>query len=1105
MADTKAAATQTSSSKLWWFGLGAMILALAVYLPTLAGYLFPGESAHLFTQWSGLDVLEKPVNPIWGNIVKMLGGALGSVAALNVFSLVCGVVSAGMICVLVGTFVRNCVTNEDTLPHATAASRIAGIVAGVTFVFSVAVWHTSTHLEYRIFDVFVALALFMLFLPAISRPGLLPLIGAVLGVGAGAFCVDSPIFLPLTVVYLLTLVAVSVKSGRKFYLPAALFLVGWVIGWLFTARTMAAAFLTTPGAEAGGFKDIGDVIVRCIRDYAHEMRQWFGRPGWLFIQLFAVAPFIACAFAAGRGLNNERAWSQYLFHIAMTICAILGYATPLAPEGVMRQYGIEPVATSALVSAFSGYLAAYWLVLWRTRLSVAEAGEQREVPMVALVGRRIAPVALFLFLAVVAFGSLVNSLGCGRDRGAFADICAGEILNGLGERSWLVTDGMLDDHLRAVASARGRHLDLICLQRDMDDAYLKEFSALVKERGLKAGNANLSLSIQLGVLPFLQDWLAGDPDITSKVAIFGVPDFWYMGERTPVPECMFFGGVADVKAVNGAELKKKFDEFWKRVEPVLPGLGKKGSRAIAEVDDPVTMLRLQLRRHVGFLANNLGVTLQDLGMDNEAFALYELVLKEIDRDNISALFNEFEMARAGVKVALAHKVEIERQLKSIVDDSKRRYMLWSLSRYYGYIRSPEVFARMGFAWARSGQTGNAIAQLQRAADFVPADRQTGLLNMMAAVYASGKQSEKSRDVYNKVLEGDANNHDALIGLTRLSLQNGAVNEAREFLTRAVKVAGNDESSGFDRALLALMNNDLAGARLSLQKVTDIRPKSLQAWSLLAGVLLQQHDQSKDAALKKKSLEEIEGVILPKMETLADNPRDYFVQMTRALVWMRKGQSFRKQARDALVVASTSRPDVSVVGDMILNLDIQMDDGDAAEKHARQILRQDRSSKLANYVMGSLRLKEGDNITAETFLRLSVADDHPIAAAQNDLAEVLRRLQRYTEAEKFARDAVRTQPELYVAWETLGATLLDQNKDLDEAENCVKKAIKLAKEINNIEDLRMQITLARVQIAKNDLGHARGTLRTIRTRQKELSKYDLGEFEKLLKATNKNAK
>ena len=337
-----------------------------------------------------------------------------------------------------------------------------------------------------------------------------------------------------------------------------------------------------------------------------------------------------------------------------------------------------------------------------------------------------------------------------------------------------------------------------------------------------------------------------------------------------------------------------------------------------------------------------------------------------------------------------------------------------------------------------------------------------------------------------------------MGMARLALQSGSAEEAKGFLEKAAKASGKD-ATGIETALLYMMNNNLDQARLEMQKITDMHPKSLQAWSLLAGVLLQQMDHEKNTAARGKILDELENSILPKMEAVSNDPRDYFVQMTRALVYMRKGPSFRRQARDALVIASMSRPDVSVAGDMILGLDIELDDGESAERHARSILRRDRHDKLANYVMGSLRLKEGDYSTAETFLRLSVAAEKPIAAAQNDLAEVLRRLQRYGESEKFARDAVKNQPNLYVAWETLGASLLDQNKNLDEAEQCVQKAISLSKSESKIEDIRMQLTLARVQIARGAMDKARTTVRALRKRQSELSNYDRDQLETIDKA------
>jgi len=46
---------------------------------------------------------------------------------------------------------------------------------------------------------------------------------------------------------------------------------------------------------------------------------------------------------------------------------------------------------------------------------------------------------------------------------------------------------------------------------------------------------------------------------------------------------------------------------------------------------------------------------------------------------------------------------------------------------------------------------------------------------------------------------------------------------------------------------------------------------------------------------------------------------------------------------------------------------------------------------------------------------------------------------------------------------------------------------------------MQITLARVQLAKGDMGRARGTLRALRAKQDELTSYDRRVLEKLLKS------
>jgi hypothetical protein len=107
--------------------------------------------------------------------------------------------------------------------------------------------------------------------------------------------------------------------------------------------------------------------------------------------------------------------------------------------------------------------------------------------------------------------------------------------------------------------------------------------------------------------------------------------------------------------------------------------------------------------------------------------VYSYVHDTIDPENISVLFNRFEMARRGAASASASKEVIERELKDFVANLKQQYPLWSLSRYYGYVRSPELFARLGWGWALSGQTGAALAGVSRAINLLPTDQRNSAM------------------------------------------------------------------------------------------------------------------------------------------------------------------------------------------------------------------------------------------------------------------------------------------------------------------------------------------------------------------------------------------
>ncbi|MBQ0033501.1 MAG: hypothetical protein KBT68_11990, partial [bacterium] len=557
----------------------------------------------------------------------------------------------------------------------------------------------------------------------------------------------------------------------------------------------------------------------------------------------------------------------------------------------LEPYGLLPVTTSAFAAAVTGYLVTYWWVNRRQVVGLIAGG---------------------ILVFVLLVNCIWNLFAFDGGSGDFADKVARRILDDLGSRRWFVTDGLLDDHLMIVAAEKGQEVNLISLARDLDEKYLRKLGDLVrKEQVGGSKNGSLCRSLELGVLPFVQDWLSSDPTAAKEVAIFGAPDLWYSAGRTPVPEFLFFGADESVAPDWTA---------WKELDSILVAPKGWGSYHDRKVTDPVARLRYNLRRHIGFVANNRGVYLQDKKRDDEAFVMYELVLNEIDRDNICAIFNEVGMVGQNHPLAKKKKVDLERMLKAAVEDKGRRYLLWRLGTFYGYIRNPDAFIRLGHAWARSGRPGDALSQIRRAIDFIPSDKRTILLNMMASLYASENDQRKSRAIYEEVLRKNPNDHDALIGLMRLELMGGNGKKALEYLDRATKAQTDGTRAQIELAMAAMMRNDLAQAKGLLKKAADADPKNMQVLSLLAAVTMQQIDAAKSEGEKSRLTKELEEEIVPTMEKRADSQLDYSLQTTKGFLLLRKGEENRKEARDAFVAASRARPDGATTHDMVLGLD-----------------------------------------------------------------------------------------------------------------------------------------------------------------------------------------
>ncbi len=1060
---------------------GLSLFALIVYGFTISAGVYPGESARLMAIHSGITPLELPIRPIWGAAISWLSSLsfLSLPLRLNLFSMLCTVISVGLLYRLMAFLIHELIYEEYSVEYSARVSQWAGAVSAVAFMFAVPVWQSATRLQYQSFNMLLVLTAASLLISYATTGWRFFLVAFALLQGIGV--VESVMFIPLAPVFLVFLIFVLWKSRQLTLNRVAwmgLLSAAGLSLYYFTAR----GFLAAHDAEALGFTSAMDVMVAVWKAQLNELRSGLPRVNWLILLLTSIVPWLAASFAAFRALNNERSWSHYILHVTLTVLTVLGLCNAaISPWEILKPLGRLPVWAYAMLAMTAGYLVAYWYLLLRVE---RPRRGQTTSALTQQTGDWLGLIVTYPLIAIIVFAGLINTMECRGSRGAFADRCAIEILDRLGSRTWFVTDGTLDPHLQILARERGQELNLLCLQNDMSPFYLKWMARQIESKKLfdPEDLQRMKNTLALGILPFIQDWFAMDKEIEKKVAVFGVPDFWYTAGLTPVPEYFFFAGSRDIQALKDTPLFNDYMTFWKEMDPVLAA----SKNTIA---DPTVRHRMHLRRHMGFVANNLGVLLEDLGKEADAFAVYTHVHDTIDPENISVLFNRFEMARRGAASASASKDMIERELKDFVANLTRQYPLWSLSRYYGYVRSPELFARLGWGWALSGQTGAALAGVTRAINLLPTEQRNSALQAMAAIYALSDDKNKTEAIYQDMIRNDPGNRNAMLGLARLAVQEGALDKAKKWLEQAAQSEDKRGALGVEWAVIHLMNNDLDRARLALQETTDLQPKNLQAWAMLAMVQLQQNQA-----------DEIESVVLPKMEKIAGTVDNYFIQITRAQTALKKGKKFQRVARESFIRASMLRPDIPGVKDMILQLDIAMNDQENAELHARQVLRSNRKHALANYVMGSLRLQEGEYGEAEDFLRRSV-EINPSAAALNDLAEVLRRIRKFDEAEKHVRSAITLSPELYVAWETLAVVLLEADKSLDEAEQAVRKSLELCKE----EDLRVKITLARILLKKGEIERARETIRQIKSRQGELVPFDQAELERLSETASSNRK
>ncbi len=1040
-------------------GLVLALLAFTVYCFTLSDGAFPGRSAQSLLQYTGLFPVFSPSSPIWAGMVRLLSQPfVGCVFRINLFSALCGALSVWLLYEIVSkTIFATIDVDESGETNALTAARLAGISSALALAFCMPFWFVSNRADIASFDTLLLLIVTWVF-SLYARTGKYKyalLFAFLYGIGIvelATFIVLAPLFGGYLVFLL--------WREEKLRTPVIVQLVLCAVSGLLLYLVSAWLFYGTEGYHLRNYSGYFQVVWFTWRDQYFLITRGLPKEGWLIVLVVSVVPWLTGLMVARRALNGEKDTAYYVLHAILTglaVCLLLNLKfAPWTMLGTGKLL-VTPYVLNAMVF---GYAVAYWFLLprmlWRHAESNAASWARHNV------GRLFAAVGL-IFLCVVSFRNLPQADA--RAAGMVNRYAEAVIDNVPDNCSWLIADGIWDNHFMITARGKGRDLKILNIRGGASEVYMKWVATLFDEVRLK----NLA---RIGMIPMLNEWFGSDPDVQNKVAVLSSPDLWISSGFTVVPHKLVFVGVQGIKNINAEKLYTEQEQFWAEFAPVLQDANDGAER--------VSNFGREVVRHASMVANNLGVLMEDLAetgigaekveRQGHAFASYRKA-REINPENISALLNMANMVENGYPAPDTEA--IKKDLEELGSNMPANVRMWALSYFHGYVRMPAAFAQLGWTWALSGQPGLAFAGFKKAMDLLPDGEKGSIKQRLADVYFMQNENDESEALYYELLVEDPENMQALLGSARIACRKGDFVKAGEFLDRAEKSGVNPVSMAFEKALLSLYEGNMTEARTVLEDLLERNPAHVRAWTVLADVCMGQGDKEglKRCALKLKEInggELISNMIEGKL-ALMDSDLD----------------SARRIFRQAL----GRDPNNIYVLEQVLRLDVALRRENDARLHMLHLLRLDPGNALANFTRGSLQMLDGDYDMAEDSFRKSL-EKQKTPHALNELAWLLAKRERYRESERLAREAIAQNDKMSSSWDTLGVVLMKTGR-LDEAQKAFEKSLSI-----NQSDPSVFLHMAEFHLMKGDNTQARELMVMLDGKRDELSSEDKKQLEKM---------
>lgn len=243
--------------------------------------------------------------------------------------------------------------------------------------------------------------------------------------------------------------------------------------------------------------------------------------------------------------------------------------------------------------------------------------------------------------------------------------------------------------------------------------------------------------------------------------------------------------------------------------------------------------------------------------------------------------------------------------------------------------------------------------------------------------------------------------------------------------------------------------------------------------LLASVKRLNELDGMEGVARSVRLMELEERILPDLERSVASEVSWLIHVLRGELALKKGEEFRGEARNEYRVATMDElSDLNATAPKLLLLDAALRDEDAIERDSREVLRRDRSNRMALAMLGNSLAMKGDNVRAEAYLRRATSPDAgPVMIEPlNDLAEVLARKGELDEALKISERVLNAQPTSWNFMETRASILLRLGR-ADEAEAMLNAAQKAAREAKAMDVARtiLDIDWARLMKLRGQTG------------------------------------